>query len=154
MVFNTYQTYLQEAYNEVKTDLEQAERQNFYFGAKLVRGAYIDQVRFLLKHLNLLLLLNFITVFGSFVQERARAAAMGYPDPINPTYEATTESYHKTLMECLRRMKQYKDKGEDPKKIGIMVASHNEDTVRFAIEKYVEQYIFSTSNDKYILISY
>lgn len=35
-------------------------------------------------------------------------------------------------------MKQYKDKGEDPKKIGIMVASHNEDTVRFAIEKLVK----------------
>ncbi|KAI4492009.1 hypothetical protein M0802_010134 [Mischocyttarus mexicanus] len=113
VVFNTYQTYLQEAYNEVKTDLEQAERQNFYFGAKIVRGAYIEQ-------------------------ERARAAAMGYPDPTNPTYEATTESYHRTLMECLRRMKQYKDKGEDPKKIGIMVASHNEDTVRFAIEKMKE----------------
>lgn len=64
---------------------------------------------------------------------------MGYPDPTNPTYEATTDSYHRTLMECLRRMKQYKDKGEDPKKIGIMVASHNEDTVRFAIEKYVSQ---------------
>ncbi|KAM0727682.1 Proline dehydrogenase 1, mitochondrial [Formica fusca] len=113
VVFNTYQTYLQEAYNEVKTDLEQSERQNFYFGAKLVRGAYIEQ-------------------------ERARAAAMGYPDPTNPTYEATTESYHRTLMECLRRMKQYKDKGVDPKKIGIMVASHNEDTVRFAIEKMKE----------------
>lgn len=31
-----------------------------------------------------------------------------------------------------------KDKGEDAKKIGIMVASHNEDTVRFAIEKMKE----------------
>ncbi|XP_015515428.1 proline dehydrogenase 1, mitochondrial isoform X1 [Neodiprion lecontei] len=113
VVFNTYQTYLQDAFNEVKTDLEQAERQNFYFGAKLVRGAYIEQ-------------------------ERARAAAMGYPDPTNPSFEATTESYHKTFMECLRRMKQYKDKGEDPKKIGIMVASHNENTVRFAIEKMKE----------------
>ncbi|CAB0043373.1 unnamed protein product [Trichogramma brassicae] len=113
VVFNTYQTYLKDAYTEVKTDLEQSERQNFYFGAKLVRGAYIEQ-------------------------ERARAAAMGYTDPTCPSYEATTESYHKTLMECLRRMKQYKDKGEDPKKIGIMVASHNEDTVRFAIEKMKE----------------
>lgn len=61
-------------------DLEQSKRQNFYFGAKLVRGAYIEQ-------------------------ERARAAAMGYPDPINPNYEATTEMYHKTLTECLRRIK-------------------------------------------------
>ena len=31
-----------------------------------------------------------------------------------------------------------KDAGEDAKKIGIMVASHNEDTVRFAIEKMKE----------------
>lgn len=62
------------------TDLEQAHRQNFYFGAKLVRGAYMDQ-------------------------ERARASALGYPDPINPNYEATTEMYHKTLTECLRRIK-------------------------------------------------
>lgn len=31
-----------------------------------------------------------------------------------------------------------KDAGDDPKKIAIMVASHNEDTVRFAIEKMKE----------------
>lgn len=80
---------------------------------------------------------------------------MGYPDPTNPTYEATTESYHKTLMECLRRMKQYKDKGVDPKKIGIMVASHNEDTVRFAIEKWVPPpwlcfiFFFAANRHKY-----
>ncbi|XP_034933725.1 proline dehydrogenase 1, mitochondrial isoform X2 [Chelonus insularis] len=113
VVFNTYQTYLKDTFDEVKSDLEQAERQNFYFGAKIVRGAYIEQ-------------------------ERARAAAMGYPDPTNPTYEATTESYHRTFMECLKKMKQYKDRGEDPKKLAIMVASHNEDTVRFAIKKMKE----------------
>lgn len=42
--------------------------------------------------------------------------------------------YHKTLSECLRRIKDMKDKGEDKNKIAIMVASHNEDTVRFAIQ--------------------
>lgn len=31
-----------------------------------------------------------------------------------------------------------KDSNEDPKKIAIMVASHNEDTVRFAIEQMKE----------------
>nr|CAH7756082.1 unnamed protein product [Callosobruchus chinensis] len=112
IVFNTYQCYLRNALSEVTTDLEQAKRQNFYFGAKLVRGAYLEQ-------------------------ERARAAAMGYPDPTNPNFEATTEMYHNTLSECLRRIKEFKVKGED-KKIAIMVASHNEDTVRFAIQKMKE----------------
>jgi len=70
-----------------------------------------------------------------FYQERARAAALGYPDPTNPSFEATSENYHRTLAECLRRIKELKDKGSNHNKIGIMVASHNEDTVRFAIEK-------------------
>lgn len=80
IVFNTYQCYLRNAFQEVTTDLEQAKRQNFYFGAKLVRGAYMEQ-------------------------ERARAASVGYQDPINDHFEATTEMYHKTLTECLRRIK-------------------------------------------------
>ncbi|XP_054272368.1 proline dehydrogenase 1, mitochondrial-like [Macrosteles quadrilineatus] len=109
IVFNTYQCYLNEAFNEVSSDLAQAKRQKFYFGAKLVRGAYIDQ-------------------------ERERAAELGYPDPICPTYEATSEMYHKTLTECLKQIKVLKDTGQ-PNKIAIMVASHNEDTVRFAIEQ-------------------
>ncbi|XP_017048023.1 proline dehydrogenase 1, mitochondrial isoform X2 [Drosophila ficusphila] len=113
IVFNTYQCYLRETFREVNTDLEQAKRQNFYFGAKLVRGAYMDQ-------------------------ERDRAKSLGYPDPVNPTFEATTDMYHRTLSECLRRIKLMKDSNEDARKIGIMVASHNEDTVRFAIQQMKE----------------
>lgn len=76
---------------------------------------------------------------GAYIeQERARAKALGYDDPTNPNFDATTEMYHKTLTECLRRIKKLKDAGHDPKKIAIMVASHNEDTVRFAIEKMQE----------------
>lgn len=46
--------------------------------------------------------------------------------------------YHRTLTECLRRIQGLKGQGDDWRKIGIMVASHNEDTVRFAIEKMKE----------------
>lgn len=65
MWFNRFRS-LQNAYENLLIDLELARRQNFYFGAKLVRGAYI-------------------------MQERSRAKEVGYEDPTNPSFEATTE---------------------------------------------------------------
>lgn len=74
-------------------------------------------------------------LFTVFLQERARAKSLNYGDPINPDYDATTEMYHNTLAECLGRVQTLKDKKDVPNKVSIMVASHNEDTVRFAIKK-------------------
>jgi len=112
IVFNTYQCYLKEAYKNLTLDLEQSRRQGFYFGAKLVRGAYMEQ-------------------------ERTRAEALSYSDPINDNFEATSEMYHRCLSECMRRIHEQLVAGEE-KKVGVMVASHNEDTVRFAISKMRE----------------
>jgi len=114
IVFNTYQCYLKNALRTLILDLEQANRQDFYFGAKLVRGAYMEQ-------------------------ERARAETLGYVDPINPDFEATSAMYHSCLAECMRRMHELKQYGDGrEKKVGIMVASHNADTLRFAISKMKE----------------
>jgi proline dehydrogenase len=113
IVFNTQQCYLKKAHKTITLDLEQAKRQNFYFGAKLVRGAYMEQ-------------------------ERARAELLGYKDPINADYEATTAMYHKVLDECLTRIHKLKESGDDPQKIGIMVASHNEGTVKYGVQRMAE----------------
>lgn len=113
IVFNTQQCYLKKALKTVTLDLEQSKRQNFYYGAKLVRGAYMEQ-------------------------ERARAKLLGYKDPINQDYEATSAMYHAVLDECLTRIKALKDAGDDPQKIGIMVASHNADTVRYGVKRMAE----------------
>ncbi|EPQ13533.1 Proline dehydrogenase 1, mitochondrial [Myotis brandtii] len=103
LIFNTYQCYLRDAYDNVTLDLELARREGWCFGAKLVRGAYM-------------------------AQERARAAEIGYEDPINPTYEATNAMYHRCLNYVLEELK-------NNGKAEVMVASHNEDTVRFTLRR-------------------
>jgi len=77
-------------------------------------------------------------VRGAYMeQERERARALNYPDPINDSFEDTSEMYHKCLDLCMRRINSLKELGQE-KRVGIMVASHNEDTVRFAIKRMNE----------------
>lgn len=117
IVYNTYQCYLKKAYSYYTADLAQAKRQNFYFGAKLVRGAYMEQ-------------------------ERERALAIGYDDPINPTLEDTAEMYHKCIEEGMRKIKLGREDGGEANrqrpKITLMAATHNEETVKFVINKMKE----------------
>ncbi|XP_054448694.1 proline dehydrogenase 1, mitochondrial [Pteronotus mesoamericanus] len=71
-------------------------------------------------------------VRGAYMaQERARAAETGYEDPINPTYEATNAMYHRCLNYVLEELKHNA-------KAKVMVASHNEDTVRFTLRRMEE----------------
>jgi len=62
---------------------------------------------------------------------------LGYEDPINPDFEATSEMYHRCLAECMRRMHELKGTSR-PNAVGIMVASHNADTIRFALQRMKE----------------
>ncbi|BES97184.1 Proline dehydrogenase [Nesidiocoris tenuis] len=108
-IFNTYQCYLRDAHREITMDIAQAKRQKFHFGCKLVRGAYLEQ-------------------------ERARAASLNYADPTNPDVMATTEMYKACVTECMNHLKT----GGTENRSSFVVASHNEDTVRFALEKMKE----------------
>nr|XP_057912233.1 proline dehydrogenase 1, mitochondrial [Doryrhamphus excisus] len=117
IIFNTYQCYLKEAYDNVTVDVELSRREGWYFGAKLVRGAYM-------------------------YQERARAEEIGYEDPINPDYEATNRMYHKCLTYLLEDI-------EHSRKANIMVATHNEDTVKFTLEMMNKMGLSPTENKVY-----
>uniref|UniRef100_A0A669F0S9 Proline dehydrogenase n=1 Tax=Oreochromis niloticus TaxID=8128 RepID=A0A669F0S9_ORENI len=117
VIFNTYQCYLKEAYDNVTLDVELSRREGWYFGAKLVRGAYM-------------------------YQERARAKEIGYEDPINPDYEATNRMYHKCLEYVLEEI-------EHSRKANVMVATHNEDTVKFTLDKMNEMGLSPTENKVY-----
>ena len=60
------------------------------------------------------------------IQERKLAAEHGFPDPINPNYEATTAMYYKVAEELLQRVQS----DSSGKKVQILFATHNEDTVK------------------------
>lgn len=76
IVYNTYQHYRHASLGNLKRDIQKAEAEGFFFGAKLVRGAYMEK-------------------------ERKRASDMGYQDPIQPTKAASDEDYNKAVLHCL-----------------------------------------------------
>jgi len=107
-IFSTYQCYLVDANERLATDLSRAQRFNYNFGAKLVRGAYL-------------------------VSERERAAAMGYADPVQPTLEATHASYHRAVDLCLDAMVREQSAESRGSRTEFMVASHNQETVEYVL---------------------
>ncbi|XP_067106661.1 proline dehydrogenase 1, mitochondrial [Osmerus mordax] len=117
IIFNTFQCYLKEAYDNVSVDVELSRREGWFFGAKLVRGAYM-------------------------YQERSRAQEIGYEDPINPDYEATNRMYHKCLEYVLEEI-------DHNRRANVMVASHNEETVKFTLDKMNEIGLSPTENKVY-----
>ncbi len=76
IVFNTYQLYRTASLKNLKDAFDIASIHQYFLGAKLVRGAYMEK-------------------------ERARAEAMKYPSPIHPTKDATDQAFNQALTFCI-----------------------------------------------------
>ena len=77
---------------------------NCYFGAKVVRGAYLERERFL-------------------------AETNGYEDPVHPTYELTGKMYNQVINHMIAYVcsKEGKDGGH------VVIATHNEVTMKYVL---------------------
>ena len=76
IIYNTYQLYRHDKLAHLKRDHAQATKGGFLFGAKLVRGAYMEK-------------------------ERARAAEMDYPSPIQPDKASTDRDFDLGVEYCV-----------------------------------------------------
>jgi proline dehydrogenase len=72
IVYNTAQMYRHDRLEFLKKEIKDAREGNYFYGIKLVRGAYMEK-------------------------ERDRAAQKGYPSPIQPTKEASDTDFNKAL---------------------------------------------------------
>ena len=72
IVYNTLQMYRRDRLDFLRSEVETAKKEGYLFGAKFVRGAYMEK-------------------------ERHWAAVYGYPDPIQPDKESTDRHYDAAL---------------------------------------------------------
>lgn len=79
IVYNTIQFYRHDRLAFLKKSIEAAIAANYYYGVKLVRGAYMEK-------------------------EAERAKDMGYVNPIQPNKAASDRDYNEGLKECLNQI--------------------------------------------------
>ena len=99
-IWNTIQMYRTERLEYLAQDLERAKSKNYFLGYKFVRGAYMEK-------------------------ERERAAEKNYPDPIQPTKEATDDNYNAAVDFVL----------ENLDRVAAFFGTHNEKSTELAIDK-------------------
>lgn len=76
VVFNTYQLYRTDRLQALTDAYNEARKEGYLLGAKLVRGAYMER-------------------------ERERAEQHGYPSPIHPNKEATDNAFDTAVKFCI-----------------------------------------------------
>ena len=91
IVWNTYQLYRHDRFDALKAAHDTAAEASYYLGAKLVRGAYMEK-------------------------EARVANQRGYPNPINPTKQATDDLYDESLRYCVQHIDR----------ISLCAGTHNE----------------------------
>ncbi|MGZ3901372.1 MAG: proline dehydrogenase family protein [Bacteroidia bacterium] len=79
IVYNTFQLYRHDRLNYLKETFQKAKEGNFFMGAKLVRGAYMEK-------------------------ERKRAIEMHYPSPIQETKAESDKDYDDALRFCVEHI--------------------------------------------------
>ncbi len=81
IVYNTFQLYRKDRLEYLKHSFALAQQHNYYLGAKLVRGAYMEK-------------------------ERARAIEKNYPSPIQETKADTDKDYDLAVNFCVENIKK------------------------------------------------
>jgi proline dehydrogenase len=114
IVFNTYQFYSHGTLPYIKDCIDIAAKKGYILGAKLVRGAYMEK-------------------------ERARAAKMGYTDPIQPDKASTDRDYDAAVIHCLERLD----------KLSLFIGTHNEKSCMDAAKHMQSRNIPSNTNRVY-----
>ncbi|MBT1685510.1 proline dehydrogenase family protein [Dawidia soli] len=112
IVFNTYQLYRKATLQNLKDAFREASAKGYHLGAKLVRGAYMEK-------------------------ERARAAEMGYEDPIQPDKAASDKAFNEALEFSIANLHQ----------MAFMCGSHNEQSNLY-LTQLMEQHGIPGNDDR------
>ena len=110
VVLTTIQCYRVGRQAQLRADLDHAAAHGYFYGVKLVRGAYMEK-------------------------ERERAALMGYPSPIQPDKSGTDAEYDA----CVRMMLEALGRPDSSGRVGVVIGTHNEGSNRLGAELLTAQ---------------
>ncbi|UJF29210.1 proline dehydrogenase family protein [Kaistella sp. 97-N-M2] len=100
IVWNTVQMYRTGRLEYMHQNLQRAKEKGYFIGYKIVRGAYMEK-------------------------ERERAAAMNYPDPIQPTKDASDRNYNDGIDFVMANLD----------KVSGFFGTHNETSTELVMDK-------------------
>lgn len=104
IIWNTVQMYRTGRLEYLEQDLKRASEKGYFLGYKFVRGAYMEK-------------------------ERERAAELNYPDPIQPTKEATDDNYNAAINFVIRHLG----------KVSGYFGTHNEKSTELVMDRMREK---------------